>query len=92
MNNKIFGTLVATGLAGMLVSAPAFANKKGGKAHVCENGCKGQNGSPECKGHAPYDAKSAKACKKAGGTWVAKADAPAPEAAAPAAPSEGEKK
>lgn len=82
MNNKVTGAVLATAVAGFLLSAPAMAEPKAastGKVkcagiHSCKGNsdCRG-NGNSKCKGHnkcAPYGWKytsSEQACEDKGG-------------------------
>lgn len=84
--NKVFGSMVATAVAGLVMASPALA--QGGspapeaKKMACENNtCKGKAsckgfgndtcaGKNACKGHGTVKAKDEAACKKKGGTWA----------------------
>ncbi|MFY0104377.1 hypothetical protein ABTP95_21515, partial [Acinetobacter baumannii] len=76
---EMLGALVATAVAGMILSAPAIAETATGaygKAEMyCSNGCKGTSacgghgndngcmGSNTCKGHGFLEVKDAAECK-----------------------------
>jgi hypothetical protein len=83
--NKVFGSLIASAVAGIVASAPALANepaKEAGHKMACQNNsCKGKAackgfgnnacmGHNECKGHGILKAKDEASCKKAGGVWT----------------------
>lgn len=82
--NKVFGSIVASAVAGLVVSAPVLASEPAAPAKkwACQNNtCKGKSackgfgnntckGHNECKGHGVVTAKDEAACKKAGGTWA----------------------
>jgi len=81
MSKKLFGTIAATALAGLIVSgasSPALAKGKGKDTFKCEggNGCKGKStckgadnasckGKNDCKGKGVAMVKDEAACTKA---------------------------
>ena len=84
--NKVFGSIVATAVAGIMVAAPAAKAEDtapGGEKMGCQNNtCKGKAackgfdnascaGKNSCKGHGIVKAKDEAACTKKGGTWAA---------------------
>ena len=97
MKSKVFGTLVAGAVAGMMMSGAAVA--KGGKKKAgdkCWSGsCKesvtmadGKKAPGECKGHqACKSMKNKDQCEKGGGVWGKSAPKDAPAAAPAAAPA-----
>lgn len=85
--NRVFGSMVASAVAGIVISAPAFSDThdkpaKADKMACQNNSCKGKAScmgfgnstcasKNECKGHGILKAKDEAACTKAGGTWTA---------------------
>jgi hypothetical protein len=83
--NKVFGSIVASAVAGIVMAAPVLAEdaaKSEGAKMACQNNsCKGKaackgfgnnacKGQNSCKGHGITKAPDAASCKKTGGLWM----------------------
>lgn len=78
---KIFGTVAATAVVGVLAATPVFAEGHGKEDHKCHNNtcdgksaCKGA-GNANCKGQNKgktgwLEASDKAACEAAGGKWM----------------------
>lgn len=77
--NKFVGTIAATSIAGLVLTANVAKAAKG-EEHHCKNSCAGKNdcktkesscnGKASCAGKSFLKAKDEAECKTKGGTWA----------------------